>query len=197
MGKKLAKFISLIFDPALLAIIIVVVAILDSPMTKIEMLSWILGVMLLNCLIPFLFLVYFTKKGFVFDDDLKNEQVHRQRIWIFLVFLVVVTLEFLILLCTKQYQPLMAVFSGGLISIALALIITYFWKISLHSSMVTFFVAMIIYIFGWDYAYAALVIPFVFWSRLILKRHTFLQLTAGSLLAVLVVVLTWYVYKSL
>lgn len=193
--KKLAKFISWLFDPPFFAIAILIVAILRSPMTPIETVSWIIGVIVLNAFVPLIFLHYFTAQGLVFDDELKNEAVHRQRIQIFIVFLIMVTLQFILLLCTKQYQPLLAVFTGGIIAITLCIIITYFWKISLHGAMTTFFIAMIIYIYGWQYWPIIFFIPLVGWSRIELNRHTVWQFIAGCALAVAVVVGTFFLYQ--
>lgn len=192
---KIAKFISFVFDPALFAIIILITAILKSPMSGMETISWIIGVVALNAFVPFLFLHYFTIKGLVFDDELKNEEVHRQRIRIFIVFLVVVVLEFFILLGTTQFQPLLAVFTGGIIAISLCIMITYFWKISLHAAMTTFFIIMIIYMYGWQFWPLVFFIPLVGWSRVVLKRHTVWQYIAGCTLAIVVVTGVFFLYK--
>lgn len=194
MKKFLAQTISRLFDPAVLAIVILFVAIAKSHMDTTETIIWFSVVMVLNGLVPLLFLVYFTNKGFVFDDTLSNKNAHRQRIGIFLVFLVAVALELLIMIGTQIHQPLLAVFTGGLVAIALALAITWYWKISMHASMATFFIVMLIAIYGWKVWPIILFLPLVFWSRIYLKRHTIWQLLAGSILALIVSVGTFLLY---
>ena len=193
--KNIAKIISFIFDPALLALIILIVAIFKSDMNNTDTIRWIIIAIVLNGFIPFLFYLYLTKKGYVFDAELKNEEVHRQRIQMFLVFLVIVVIEFVYLLNTTSYQPLLAVFTGGMAAIVLTAGISYYWKISLHSAMVTFFVTMILIIYGYVYWPIAVAIPLVAWSRLELKRHTIFQLIGGFLLALIIVSGTFIFYK--
>lgn len=190
-----AQMISRLFDPPVLGLVILLVAIGKSPMTTTETIYWVTAVMTMNGLIPFLFYVYFTKKGIVFDETLDHREVHRQRVWIFMVFLVVVALEFFVLAFTKQYQPLMLVFTGGFFAIALGLFITYFWKISLHSALTTFFVMMLVGIFGLKVWPIVFFIPLVIWARLIMKRHTMSQLFAGSILALVITIVTFSIYR--
>ena len=195
MKKNVAKFISLVFDPAMLGIIILIVAVIVSGMSSMETISWIIGVIILNGFIPLLFVLYFQKKGLVFDAELANEEVHRQRIQMFFVFLVIVAIEFMILLSTTKYQPLLAVFTGGMVAISLTAVVSYYWKISLHSAMITFFVCMIMFLFGFQFWPIIVTIPIVGWSRLVLKRHTLMQLVAGFFLALIVVSVTFIFYK--
>lgn len=193
-NKTFAQIISRVFDPAVLGIVILLVAIGRGSMTSTEMIAWIIAIIILNGLIPLLFLIYFTNQGYVFDDILENEAVNRQRVRIYIVFLAIVVLEFLILVSTQQHQPLLAVFTGGLIAIGLGLIITYYWKISLHAALITFFVAMLICLYGPKLLPSVLLIILVFWSRLVLKRHNFSQLLAGFLLALIVLIGTFLGY---
>src|SRR3990167_839699 len=195
MSKKtIAQLISRIFDPAVLGVVILLVAIGKSPMNYTEMFAWLLVIVILNGLVPLLFLIYFTNHGYVFDDVLTNSGVHQQRIRLFLVFWTVVAVELLVLVSTPQYQPLLAVFTGGLIAATFAVIITRFWKISLHSALATFFVAMLIFIYGTNIWPVILFIPLVFWSRMYLHRHTFWQLSAGMLMAFFIILATFYMY---
>ena len=195
MNKKtFAEIISKLFDPPVLGIVILLVAIGKSKMSMELSIVWTLSVLFLNGFVPFLFYLYFTKKGMVFDDTLEDEKVHKQRIVIFLVFFSIVAIELLILVLTQIYQPLLAIFSGGLIALGLAIIITYWWKISLHSSLVTIFVAMLIFIYGLKVWPVILFIPLVFWSRLYMKRHTFAQLFGGFVVSLLIVGSVFYLY---
>lgn len=190
----LAEAISKIFDPVALAMIILLVAIYKSYSMSFNLqITWSMIVVILNGLLPFLFYIKYLKKGYNFDSPLSQEK-HRERIKIFYVLLVVVVVEVVVLYFTGGYQPLLAVFTGGFLATILAIIITYYWKISLHAAVVTFFVVMIMIIFGFQYWYAVFLIPIVFWSRLALKRHTLLQLLAGMMLAIVIMLETFFVY---
>lgn len=68
------------------------------------------------------------------------------------------------------------------------LIINFYWKISIHAMGIAGPTAAFIFTFGVVGAIIGLVIPLVIWSRTKLKKHTFSQVIAGSVLGLL---LTW------
>lgn len=194
---KFAKAISLVFNPVILANLILLGAIYKSHMNANTQLGWYVSVLVLNIIIPLLVYLFFTSRGYIFDDTLKNKKAQRERIIILLVFLAVVTIE-LLMMVTKGdfFQPLYAVLIGGIAAIILASGISYFWKISMHSSAVTMFVLMILFIFGNQFWPAIFLIPLVWWARLVLHRHNIWQLLAGSILSIAVVYAT-FLYFSL
>lgn len=194
MTKKIAQFFSLVpFNPALLGLTILIVAVFRSSMSGVERTAWLLAILVLDGVMPLSFYLYFIKKGYVFDDTLDNTKVLQNRVTIFLIILVTIALQFLIVVTGPKFSPIMFVFSGALIAISLTLIITYFWKISLHTGMATLFVCMIIYLFGLVKAWPVVfVLPLVFWARLVLSRHNIWQLLAGCLFALLVILIALY-----
>lgn len=196
--KKIATIISAIANPGILAVVILVVAIFKSPFNQIETICWLLAILVLNGLIPALVYLFFTSRGFVFDDTLHNDKVHRERIILFGLFLALACWELLMLVLTKNfYQPLLAVLIGGIIAIILTGIISYFWKVSMHSSIITFFVMMIILMYGRQFWPIAILIPIVWWSRIILHRHTIWQLLAGFVLSITIVILIFNSFEIL
>lgn len=64
----------------------------------------------------------------------------------------------------------------------LVLIISSFWKISIHTVGVAGPAVFLIYVFGYPGLIFLPLIPIVMWSRLFLKRHTFNQVIAGAIL---------------
>jgi len=184
--------------PGTLAFIILIIAVFRSQMSQIETVSWLITITILDGIIPFAFYMYFTRKGFVFDDRFDNPKVLKQRISIFIILLVTTVTQFIILASTKQYQPLISVFAGGIIAVSIVTLITSNWKISLHSGMVTLFASMIIYIYGFEKTWPMLLlIPLIFWSRLKLKRHTIWQLLGGMALAIMIVFFTLAIFQKL
>jgi membrane-associated phospholipid phosphatase len=67
----------------------------------------------------------------------------------------------------------------------LILIINFYWKISIHAMGIAGPTAAFIFTFGPVGIIVGLIIPFVMWSRLKLKKHTPSQVIAGSLLGLL------------
>lgn len=74
------------------------------------------------------------------------------------------------------------------------LLISLFWKISIHSVGVTGPVAALIYVFGYVSLIFLILIPLVMWSRLYLRRHTFFQVIAGALLGFILTTLQIYFF---
>ena len=60
------------------------------------------------------------------------------------------------------------------------LLISLFWKISIHSVGIAGPVAFLIYVFGYPGLIFLILIPVIMWSRLHLKRHTLGQVIAGA-----------------
>lgn len=68
-------------------------------------------------------------------------------------------------------------------------IITYFWKISLHTSLNTAGIILVNYLFDWKLLYLFALLPIIYWARLALHRHNIYQLLGGSLISAAVVLL--------
>lgn len=187
--KKIAEVVSFITNPGLLAIVIIFIAVYRSDMPSNVATSWYITVLILNCIIPGAVYLFFTKKGYVFDDTLSHKNVHKERIILFASFLFVAILELLAMIVMHEYyEPLFATIVGGIVSIVVVSIVSYFWKVSMHSSMITCFTMMLVFIFGYQYWLIFLLIPLVWWARLVLNRHTIWQLLAGCGLSIIIIV---------
>lgn len=76
------------------------------------------------------------------------------------------------------------------ISLLLATIISFFWKISLHMVGNTMFFVLAVQLIGLPVVAGIVALSIVAWSRLVLKKHTVMQLVGGvALPAVLFLVL--------
>jgi len=193
--KVLAQIISWIFHPALLALIILIVASLRSFSLPSEYFIWSLSIFVLNGFIPASVYFFFLKRGYIFEGQVGEKKIRHDRVIILLIFLGLIALQTLILCLTQKPQPLLIVLTGGLIALVVALSITYFWRISLHAGMITIFVIMLIYLYGIKNTWPFLgLIPLIFWARMVLACHTFGQLLGGFLTALLVVLATLALY---
>lgn len=158
--------------------------------------SWFLSAFVLNGLIPLVFYFFFIKIGHPIDGPLSNAQIQKNRVLIYLIFLLVTALQIIILNATMPYQPFLLVITGGMLAAIIGLIITNFWRISIHSGVATIFIIMTFYLFGFNKTWPIiLILPLVFWSRIYLSRHTFWQLLSGFLAAILVIWATFAIYN--
>jgi membrane-associated phospholipid phosphatase len=191
----IAEGISWIFNPAFLGLIILFIAIMRSPMDDNIKISWLLSASVLNGVIPFVFYLFFIKIGHPVDGPLSNVGIQKNRVLIYLIFLLVMALQIIILATTTPYQPFLLIITGGMLAAIIGLIVTNFWRISIHAGVATIFIIMIFYLFGFSKTWLILaILPLVFWSRIYLSRHTFWQLITGVIAALLVVAATFSIY---
>jgi membrane-associated phospholipid phosphatase len=112
--------------------------------------------------------------------------------------LLMVSLSYLVgaaLLYAFQAPPITTVlmfcyFSNTII----VLLISLFWKISIHSMGVAGPATAMIYVFGYAGLIFALIVPLVMWSRTYLKRHTLSQVMVGALLGFLFTAAQIYIF---
>lgn len=78
------------------------------------------------------------------------------------------------------------IFALWLIS-SLGILVTYFWKISLHMILNTSAVIILNFLFDWTVPYLYLLIPIIAWARYHAKHHTLAQIIGGVILSILVV----------
>lgn len=64
-------------------------------------------------------------------------------------------------------------------------LITFKWKISIHSISVASPIPFLIYIFGYPATLFLILLLLTMWSRLYLKKHTFYQVVAGASLGLI------------
>jgi membrane-associated phospholipid phosphatase len=64
----------------------------------------------------------------------------------------------------------------------IVLLLSLYWKISIHAMGIAGPATALIYLFGWTGLAFSLLVPLVLWSRLHLKRHTPAQLIVGTVL---------------
>ena len=68
------------------------------------------------------------------------------------------------------------------------LVITVYWKISMHSAGAAGLATLVFAVLGAQ-VFAFTPVVLVAWSRLYLKRHTFMQVLAGGILGTVVFIL--------
>ncbi|HMK47022.1 MAG TPA: hypothetical protein VK436_10395 [Methanocella sp.] len=77
------------------------------------------------------------------------------------------------------------------------LLITLFWKISIHSMGVSGPITALIFVFGVPGTLPMLILPFVMWSRVYLKKHTVAQVCVGALLGFVLTAAQFYLLSGL
>lgn len=61
-------------------------------------------------------------------------------------------------------------------------LVTLFWKVSLHMALSISTALLVNILSHWRFPWLFMFVPVIFWSRLVLKRHSVLQLVVGFVL---------------
>ena len=181
--SKMARLISDVLSPPAM---IVPMALL--PLWYCEAGGWKFSVLYIGMLvlIPIAFVFYLVRSGQVQDIHLP----HRRERWLPCLLVAGSSVGALGLfhLCHAP-SPFISLASALAVLSTLLLSITLFWKISIHAASTTGMVTLTMLIVGEQTMALALLIPVVGWARVHLRRHSLMQVVAGSLLGALTLIL--------
>lgn len=77
-------------------------------------------------------------------------------------------------------RPLRALLVAGFMGLAVSLLITHWWKMSLHTAVAGGAIAILVLVFGPVLLAAIAVLVLIGWSRVAIGDHTVAQVAAGS-----------------
>ena len=170
----IAKFFSRILTISLIILAIVSILLKTTLPFETELI-----IATLTFVVPILTIVLFKKLGITSDFNV-SKRSERPRLFAVMAISFAIALYIAI---NSSSTLLIVIFSTLNITFFLGFVITLFWKISFHmiwSILATFF---IIYSLQTPQSYLLILfIPLIAWSRLQLKRHSLLQVVAGTLL---------------
>jgi hypothetical protein len=132
--------------------------------------------------LPLLMMLYFLRTKKITDWDITNREERFQ----ILSILTLGSLISFIFLYTLEFD-LTAKLFFVLFSLKFVLMmITRYWKISLHMATNTTCCILVGYLFQWNINWLLIFsTPVLYWSRLYLKKHTHTQLLAGILVSII------------
>lgn len=178
---RLARHISNILSPATISVpMILLVAFYRASSTASALLYAGLTFLFLS-VGPFGYILLNVHLGKLSDVDVSKRS---ERAGPFLFGLISICLGWFILVLTHGPQALVTILMITAVSGLFMLLITLWWKISLHASSLGGALTMLTALYG------AIILPFfsllilVCWSRIVLRRHTVAQVIAGSLLSI-------------
>lgn len=187
MNAQIAKIISAITAPPLIMVAAICVFIFFSD--KFGQLGYGLIFLGLGGFFPFvLFIIdYFLNKTDTFNPDRKT----RENIFLVGAF----SYGFLIVFFSTAWinSPFWANLSMLMCLLLLALLAVdhLFDKASVHAAMFTFWVLILVVGMGDKWALAFLTLPFIIWSRLTMKEHTWPQILWGLVIGMLLGIFSW------
>lgn len=174
--NKAAKIISYIFDGSVISIPIFLIICMMVVENKVEAISWALMCLVFGTIIPYLYVCFLYKKKEIEDMHVPRKE---DRIKPMLVSSASYVSCLGILYILNGPLFLKSIFAVSAVSTVIFTIITYFWKISLHSSWITFIVITFNVLFGRWMLLMIPLIPVIGWARVKIKKHTINQVIFG------------------
>jgi hypothetical protein len=190
-SERWAKIISFVFDGSFISIpifIIICMVVVDDPMAA---LSWALLCLLFGMILPFLYIFFLYRKNKIYDIHIP-ERSNRIKPLLFTLLSYITGLVALYFLEAPIF--LKVIFILTIISTSILTVITYYWKISLHTSWITFVVITFNVLLGPWMLLLLPLIPIIGWARVKARRHTTPQVVLGAGISSIVCFLGYHFY---
>lgn len=188
MRERIARLISNILHPFLLVIVMILLFSFASASSTLDALKWALIAAAVSVLPVFLAIVYLVRNGRL-DAVFINTRTQRTKIY--LLASLCTGVGCIVLICLRAPSVLVAAFTAGLSAVLIFMFINLWWKISLHTALVTASVTVLFMLYGGIATATLALIPLAAWSRIELKYHSPAQVATGALLAALIVVVVF------
>lgn len=198
-AEKAANFLSRAFNPIYVAVPAILAASLEVSDTVAQAFLWWGICIMLSTVLPFVDLVIRLKLGKVSDFHVTKKE---ERTVPMLFNIGYLTVGAVILWLLGAPKEIVAIEVSSLFMIAVALVVTFRWKISLHAiGLVEIYVLLLLVFRSWSFVLWTLFIPAlivaVCWARVYLRKHTVPQVLVGSAAGAAIPVLTFLAFGLL
>ncbi|HYX49521.1 MAG TPA: phosphatase PAP2 family protein [Ktedonobacteraceae bacterium] len=186
---RIARQVSNILAPATISLPFILLVAFYQAQDKLPALIYACITFFFLSVGPLLYIIIGVRIGKLSDIDVSRRS---QRVGPFIFGIVSVTIGWIILSLINgprnlQTVMIMTVFSG-----IIMMVITFWWKISMHASSLGGVATMLTVLYGAIMLPLFVLLVVVSWSRVVLRRHTVPQVIAGSLAGI---VLTLIILK--
>lgn len=182
-NNRLARIITEVFAPSpLAAVVLIIVAWRYSP-TMGAALKWSFLGILFAPVVPLLYLLRQLRRGKVTDHHVRRRE---QRAGIILFTLACGVAALVVLLKLGAPSQIIGLICAGAAGLIVALAITRFWKISIHTGVMAGIVVVFLELFGWWMLLLVPLVALVGWARVAVDDHTPAQVTVGAVVGAVV-----------
>src|SRR5260370_31737809 len=189
--ERLAHVLSEISNPLFVALpTFLVIALSSAPDILHALLWWIVAVAGIS-VAPFLFVLRGVRRGRYSDHHVSKRE---QRLIPILFAIGCMAIAFVLLHYLGVSRVLIATVTAVIVALAITLIITKYWKISLHLVGMAGAVTVCVLLFGPRFLFLSPLVALVGWARWKVRAHTLLQALAGTALAVSVTVTLFWMF---
>lgn len=180
---RIAWFISNIFSPVVISLPFIILVALFHARNVPHSLRYAALTFLFLTIGPMIYILVGVLSGQLTDADVS---VRSQRFGPFLFSLSSAVLGLVVLILTHAPKNLQTVLIISSVSGVAMILITLYWKISMHASSFASAITMLTALYGSYVALMFLVLIALCWSRVVLRRHTTAQVIVGSLVSIVI-----------
>jgi membrane-associated phospholipid phosphatase len=186
MALRVARWISLIGSPFLLAALLLLIVSWHATHRVWPALGWAALSATFVTVGPLLLLVIAVCAGRVrnLDLDLRNE-----RPWPMLMALGITVVGLGVLWALGAPRLLLILLLASLVGGTIALLITLRWKISIHAGGAAGAATVMALLYGAQALPLLVGVALIGWSRVVLGKHTWLQVVAGAAISIVITIL--------
>ncbi|NJP30712.1 phosphatase PAP2 family protein [Micromonospora sp. HSS6-12] len=180
---RLARAVTELTAPAVLVSVLTVVVAWHGARGGVDGLAWGLLATVFVSGIPFAYIVGGVRRGRLTDHHVG---VREQRRVPLLFGLGSVAAGLPLLAVLGAPRPVLGLAAAGLVGLVIAVSVSHWWKMSIHSAVAAGAVVVLVLTFGTRMLVTAPLPALVGWSRVRLRDHTVPQVVAGGALGALV-----------
>ena len=182
-GLRLARIITELTAPAVLVSLLTVVIGWHSARGAMSGVGWGLVAVVFVSLIPTAYILGGVRRGRLTDHHVR---IREQRRVPLLFGLGSVAAGLALLAVLGAPRPVLALVAAGLVGLVVAVTVSHWWKMSIHSAVAVGTLVVLVVTFGAWLLAATPLLGLVGWSRVRLGDHTPAQVLAGGALGGLV-----------
>jgi membrane-associated phospholipid phosphatase len=175
---RIARHVSHILAPATISLPFILLVAFNQAQDQLSALIYACITLFFLSVGPLLYIIIGVRLGKLSDIDVSRRS---QRAGPFMFGIVSAMIGWFVLALTNGPRNLQTVMIIAVFSGIIMMVITFWWKISMHASSFGGVATMLTVLYGAVMLPLFVLLVLVSWSRVILRRHTVTQVIAGSL----------------
>ncbi|MFD6753503.1 phosphatase PAP2 family protein [Micromonospora gifhornensis] len=192
LGLRVARIVTELTAPAVLVSLLTVVIGWHSAQGRLSGVGWGLVAVFFASLLPMAYIVGGVRRGRLTDHHVRVREQRRNPL---LFGLGSVAAGLALLAVLGAPRPVLALVAAGLVGLVVAVTVSQWWKMSIHSAVAVGTLAVLLVTFGIWVLVATPLLGLVGWSRVRLGDHTPAQVLAGGVLGGLVAAVVFTVLR--
>jgi hypothetical protein len=181
--RRLARLITEVLAPANVGSIVFLLVAWHSTSTILEALRWGLLTVFFTIALPFSFILWGVRKQRFTDHHIRLREQRPQALAVGIASGLVGLILLVALGAPRELIALVVAMATGLV---IALLITLFWKMSIHVASVAGAIVILVLVFGPILLSLGPIVALVGWARIELNDHTPAQATVGACIGAIV-----------